>query len=115
MPDLSRGHPLSRPAVSSEEDIMEIGSAMDRAALERRFRREREAIVQDLRDNQGMGSNSVFNGSTKYVNAMLTLLTSLMLAGIVGGISLYANVAGLSRDVKATNDKVDLIINGHLR
>jgi hypothetical protein len=115
MSDASRGHPLSRPAVSSEEDIKEWASNMDREALDRRFRRERDAIVQELRDNQGLGSHSTFNGSTKYVNAMLTLLTSLMLAGIVGGISLYANVAGLSRDVKATNDKVDLIINGHLK
>ena len=91
---------------------MEMGAAMDRAALDRRFKREREDIRREL---QSMGSGNHFNGSTKYVNAMLTLLTSLMLAGIVGGISLYANVAGLARDVKATNDKVDLIIAGHIK
>lgn len=98
MTDLSRGHPISRPQAMNQDDI---------DALNRRFDREREM--------RGMGSGNQFNGSTKYVNAMLTLLSGLMLAGIIGGIAMYANVAALTQSVKATNDKVDLIIAGKFK
>jgi hypothetical protein len=51
----------------------------------------------------------------KYVNAMLTLLSGLMLAGIVGGISMYGQFQAMAEEVKATNYKVDLIIAGKIR
>lgn len=78
---------ISRPAVSTPEDHKEWTTKverMDREALERRFVREREETRRELR---GMGSGNDFSGgSTKFVNAMLTLLSALMVAGIVGGI-----------------------------
>lgn len=102
MPDASRH--IDHPGISDEYKIEQLGGQLG-AALDRRFEQERAS----------MGSHNTFNGSTKYVNAMLTLLTGLMLAGIVGGISLYANVAALTQKVSSTNEKVDLIIAGKLK
>src|ERR1700691_1417560 len=108
MSDASRRNPLSRPAMSTEEDIKEWASDMDRAALDRRFSRERKAIVDEIRDNQGMGSHITFNGSTKFVNWMLSVTTALMIASIVGGVVLYGQVQSI-------NTKVDLLIAGHIK
>ena len=92
MTDLSN---ISRPQASTQADIDDITAAFDR-----RFKR--------------MGGDQ-FNGSTKYVTAMLTLISALMVAGIVGGISMYANVAALTQKIEATNAKVDLIIAGRIK
>jgi hypothetical protein len=105
MSDASRHQSLSQPAASSEEDIREMASAMDRAALDRRFKRERDEIRREL---QGMGSNNTFNGSTKFVNWMLSVTTALMIASIVGGVVLYGQVQSI-------NTKVDLLIAGHIK
>src|ERR1700685_1349866 len=102
MPHLSKGHPISRPAVSTEDDLKEWASNMDRDALDRRFKREREETRREL---QGMGSNNTFNGSTKFVNWMLSVTTALMIAAIVGGVVLYGQVQSI-------NTKVDLLIAG---
>jgi hypothetical protein len=85
---------ISRPVVSSQEDIDEMN-----AALDRRFARERKEM---------MGSHNVFNGSTKFVNWMLSVTTALMIASIVGGVVLYGQV-------QAINTKVDLLISGHIK
>jgi hypothetical protein len=106
MPDASRG--LSRPAVSTEDDLREWATDMDRSALDRRFKREREALIQEIRDNQGIGSNNTFNGSTKFVNWMLSVSTVLLTTAIVGLVVLYGQVQSI-------NSKVDLIITGHIK
>ena len=95
MPDLSRTHSISRPVASSQEDIDEMSEALDR-----RFARERE--------RGGMGSYNQFNGSTKFVNWMLSVTTALMIAAIVGGVVLYGQVQSI-------NTKVDLLIAGHIK
>ncbi len=88
MTDLSRGHPLSRPQAMAQDDI---------DALNRRFDRERS-----------MGSGNTFNGSTRFVNWMLSVTTALMIAAIVGGVVLYGQVQSI-------NTKVDLLIAGHIK
>jgi len=98
MTDLSSG--ISRPPAGNQEDYDELAAAFDR---------------RWARSSQGMGSNNTFNGSSKYINAMLTLLSGLMLTGIVGGIAMYGHVSALSEKVDATNAKVDLIIAGRIK
>jgi hypothetical protein len=86
---------ISRPPAGNSDDYDELAKAFDR-----RYTR--------------MGGDQ-YNGSNKFINAMLTLLSGLMLAGIVGGISLYAHVAAIAEKVDATNYKVDLIIAGKIK
>lgn len=93
MPDASRH--LSQPAASSQADIDELADALDR-----RFERERSYA--------GMGSGAHFNGSTKFINWMLSVTTALMIASIVGGVVLYGQVQSI-------NTKVDLLIAGHIK
>jgi hypothetical protein len=95
MTDLSRG--ISRPPAGNQEDYDDLAAAFDR---------------RWSRSPQGQANS---NGSSKYVNAMLTLLSGLMLTGIVGGIAMYGRVEAMAMQVKATNDKVDLIIQGKIR
>jgi hypothetical protein len=90
MPDLSRH--ISQPAASRQDDIDDMSEQLDR-----RFARERS-----------MGSYNTFNGSTKFVNWMLSVTTALMIAAIVGGVVLYGQVQSI-------NTKVDLLIAGHIK
>lgn len=71
MNDLSRGHPLSRPAATQGEQLYELSEQLDR-----RFARER-----------AMGNNSHFNGSTKLISWLLGINALLIVAAISGGIS----------------------------
>jgi hypothetical protein len=82
-----------------------MGAAMDRDALNRRFKREGDQLRSEM---QGMGSHNTFNGSTKFVNWMLSVTTALMIASIVGGVVLYGQVQSI-------NTKVDLLIAGHIK
>ena len=84
---------ISQPAATSREDIEELSSALDR-----RFARERATF----------GNQHVFNGSTKFINWMLSVTTALMIAAIVGGVVLYGQVQSI-------NTKVDLLIAGHIK
>jgi hypothetical protein len=86
---------ISRPLASSQEDIEELA-----AALDRRYKR--------------MGGDQ-FNGSTKYINTVLTVLSMLIVAAIIGGIQLYARVEGMSQKIENTNAKVDLILSGRIK
>ena len=54
------------------------------------------------------GTGNVFNGSTKYVNAMLALIVGLLVAVICGGVQLYGQVQRI-------DGKVELIITGHIK
>jgi hypothetical protein len=98
MPDLSRH--ISRPLASSQADIDDMNDALDR-----RFARER----------QGMGSNNTFNGSTKYVNAMLAVITALMVAAVCGMWGMYGKVEALSVKVEDVKGTVDLIVAGKIK
>lgn len=103
MTDLSRNiSGLSRPPAGTEADYDELAAAFDR-----RWQR-----------SQSMGSGNSFNtngNGNKYITATLTLLSGLVLAGIVGGISLYGHVEAIAEKVDATNQKVDLIIAGKIK
>lgn len=103
---------ISRPAVSSEQDIREWAEAMDSDALNRRFARERQAMRKEL---QGMGSYNTFNGSTKYVNAMLAVITALMVAAVCGMWGMYGKVESLSVKVEDVKGTVDLIVAGKIK
>jgi hypothetical protein len=82
--------PFTRPPAGTQKDYDIMADDMDRR----------------LRGD--MGSGHVFNGSTKFVNTMLSILSALMVAGIIGGVVLYGNVQAISV-------KVDLIISGHIK
>ena len=79
---------ISRPPAGAETDYEELAKAFDR-----RYSR--------------MGG-SVFNGSTKFVNAILSILTLLVVAAICGEVVVYGQVQSLE-------SKVDLIVDGHLK
>jgi hypothetical protein len=106
MTDLSRGHPISRPAVSTEDDHKEWGPALDR-----RFKRERELY--------GMGSGNSFNGSTKFIGWLLVINATLVAAAITGGVkfavTLSERMATQEAKMDSTNSKVDMIIAGHIK
>jgi hypothetical protein len=88
MTDASRQHPLSRPAVSTPEDVYEWGQMLDR-----RFERERKTY--------GMGSGNVFNGSTKLISWLLGINALLIAAAITGGISYAVNSSGRMASLEA--------------
>lgn len=79
MSDLSG---ISRPVASSQEDIDNI-----KDAINRRFVREKHL------------GGSQFNGSTKYINCMLAVITSLMVAAVIGMWSMYGKVEALGVEV----------------
>lgn len=68
--------------------------------------REFMELIKRREHRAAMGAG--FNGSTKFVNFMLTLLGGLMLVGIVGGVVLYGQV-------QTINAKVDLIMQGRIK
>jgi hypothetical protein len=92
MQDQSRH--LSQP--SSTVNVDELAAAFDRRNQKAR------------RDERSIGDNAGFNGSTKFVNWMLSVTTALMIASIVGGVVLYGQVQSI-------NTKVDLLIAGHIK
>lgn len=70
--------------------------------------REFMELIKRREHRAAVSSGNVFNGSTKFVNFMLTLLGGLMLVGIVGGVVLYGQV-------QTINAKVDLIMQGRIK
>ena len=84
---------FTRPATSTESDV-------------KRYEREMSERDHD---------NGPFNGSTKLITALLTLLTSLALAGVLGGIALFGRVSALDERSMQLEQKVDLIITGRIR
>jgi hypothetical protein len=55
-----------------------------------------------------VGDGNIFNGSTKFINAMLSVLCALTSAGIIGLILMYGRLS-------AVETKVDLLISGHVK
>jgi hypothetical protein len=94
MTDASRQHPLSRPALSTPEDIYEWGQMLDR-----RFERERKF--------NGMGSNNTFNGSTKLISWLLGINALLIAAAISGGIQFAVSSSQRLASVEA---KVEVVM-----
>jgi hypothetical protein len=92
MTDASRH--LSQP--SQTVDVDELAAAFDRRNYKSR------------RDDRSQGDHAAFNGSTKFVNWMLSVTTVLMISAIVGGVVLYGQVQSI-------NTKVDLLIAGHIK
>lgn len=97
MPDASRPHPISRPAVSSPEDVYEWGQMLDR-----RFERERK--------HYGMGSGNVFNGSTKLISWLLGINAILIAGAISGGIGFAVATSGRMASLEAKMEIVMLKI-----
>lgn len=60
----------------------------------------------DREDREGYGS--IYSNAPKYITSWLALMNLLIAAAIVGGVVMYGNVTAL-------NQKVDLIISGHIR
>jgi hypothetical protein len=89
----------SQPAAMAPDEI----SALN-ASLDRRFANERKLY--------GMGSNNYFNGSTKFVNTMLTVLALLVASAICGEVVVYGQVQVLQATV---NMLVDGRITSHER
>lgn len=56
-----------------------------------------------------------FNGSSRFVNFMLTLIALLLSSAIGGAIVMVNDVAAIKVQVRDLQEKVDLIINGHIR
>jgi len=82
---------LSRPPASSDESHYdELAAAFDR------------------RIKRGHMSIQTFNGSTKFISAMLTVMAMLIVAAICGEVVVYGQVQTL-------NAEVALIIAGHTK
>ena len=71
--------------------------------------------LQHRRDRAGVGSNNYFNGSTKFVNFMLSVIAGLLIAGIGGGILVYGDFKSVQAEVKSIHEIIDLIVQGKLR
>jgi hypothetical protein len=85
----------TRPAAGTEEVYRYWEKEMER--------RRRE---EDRDEQQGHGG--IYNGSTKLITSLLALMNILTAAAIVGGVVMYGRVTALDQ-------KVDLIITGHIR
>ncbi len=55
-----------------------------------------------------VSEGNIFNGSSKFVSAMLTVLCTLSASGIIGLILMYGRLASVET-------KVDLLIQGHIK
>lgn len=69
--------------------------------------------VSDPRDYIQLGRemdsrHQHFNGSTKIITFLLSLMNLLTAAAIIGGVVMYGKVETL-------DTKVDMIINGHIK
>jgi hypothetical protein len=79
----------------------ELGEDMDRLSPKEYMR-----VLKAVKGS--MGSGNVFNGSTRFINAMLYVLCGLITAGICGEVVLYGQAQALARTV-------DLIVAGRLK
>ena len=96
--------PLTKPdnpRQASDRVYEEMAQAMRRKAM-----RDYDEDVQYK--ESGMGSNSAIGSSTTFVNAMLSIITGLILAGIVGEVIVYGEVQSL-------NTTVSMIVQGKIR
>jgi hypothetical protein len=94
---------ISQPAASTQEDIDELSEQLDR-----RFANERNITRQVMHQQP-------FNGSTKYISAMLTLLSMLVAAAISGEVVVYGQVQAMAREQAAQKELIAYIIQGHLK
>jgi hypothetical protein len=94
--------------MSEQRHISQPASTVEIDALAAAFDRRNEKM-------RGMGNNSTFNGSTKYVNAMLAVITALMVAAVCGMWGMYGKVEALSVKVEDVKGTVDLIVAGKIK
>ena len=59
--------------------------------------------------------NQPFNGSTKFINFMLSFITLLLASGVGGAFVLSNDVAALKSQVHDLQEKVQLVIEGRIR
>jgi hypothetical protein len=77
-----------------------------------------DAYEVDPRDYEELGrhmDNRIFNGSTKLVTTLLALMNLLASAAIIGGVIMYGEVKALDVKVENLDNKVELIIMGHIK
>jgi hypothetical protein len=86
---------ISRPAATQGEEMQALAEAFDR-----RYKR--------------MNVNQGFNGSTKFVNLMLSVIAALMIAAVCGMWGMYGKVEALTVDVQSLHSLVNLIIDGRM-
>lgn len=90
-----------------------MGIDTDSTELSRR--RMRELVELDREFQRKYVPSGGFNGSTRFVNFMLTVI-ALLLASSVGGAFVLSNdVATVKAQVRDLQEKVDLIIQGRIR
>lgn len=70
---------------------------------------------QDLGHRMDNRDNRPFNGSTKFVNFMLTLISLLAVSAVGGAFVLSSDVSALKTQVRDLQEKVQLIIEGRIR
>jgi len=68
-----------------------------------------------LYEELGLQMDNRFNGSTRFVNFMLTLIALLLSSAIGGAIVVVNDVAAIKMEIKDLQDKVALIIDGRIR
>lgn len=86
---IDMSHPLSRPPAGTENDYDDLAAAFDR-----RFKR--------------MGSAN-FNGSSKFINMLLSVLTLLVSAAICGEVVVYGQVQGIEARVQGIQSTVNVL------
>lgn len=78
---------------------------------------ETDAYEVDPRYYHELGKamdNRPFNGSTKFINFMLTVIALLLVAAVGGAIVMSNDVAAIKVQVKDLQDKVTLIMDGRI-
>jgi len=93
------------PRQGSNQVYEEMADAMRRKAMRDDYDKD---MQYQRRDHEGMGSHATFNGSTKFINSMLSIIAALLIAGICGEVVVYGQVQRLE-------GAVTLIIEGKIR
>jgi hypothetical protein len=86
-------------------------------AFDRENRRKRVRDYDD--DMQYRWHGQIFNGSTKFVNRMLSLNAALLLLAISGGIGfafdMKGRVSAMEAKIEALGQTISLIVNGRIK
>jgi hypothetical protein len=84
--------------------------------LSRRRMRELVELDREFQAKYAKARNEgPFNGSTKFVNFMLSFIALLLVSAVSGAFVLSNDVAALKSQVRDLQEKVQLIIEGRIR